>query len=374
MTKGTKPPAPPMHPFEVPLWHPPFRALDHLLGVFASPEYARVLAGRLLVAIIAGIGVGFLAYLALRNGIKKAECILLFIMYLLFTSSSTVCLPEHFGVSNGLLSIAFVAPLLTESVQIRTIILGILAVLTGGTTITNVLFPLGSLVDYWFKSMRVKLALLAAAIPAGLGVTLFSYWHSYSLHWVISGYSSFRLFRDPLRAAVYALYTLICPAVGPTPLVLRVPGWDMVSYEPAHDPLRLSYYLGIPATGPSYWNRVPLSHLLNGSNGLWLPAIGAAVWLALLVMCASKGLRDHETRASVRLLLGWILFNVIFHNIWGDEFFLYAPHWSWALMGLVVLGARRLSRPLIATMVVPIVVSQIYTLLAIKTALQSIVR
>ena len=26
-----------------------------------------------------------------------------------------------------------------------------------------------------------------------------------------------------------------------------------------------------------------------------------------------------------------------------DEFFVHLPHWSWALMGLVVLGARRLS-------------------------------
>jgi hypothetical protein len=362
------------HPLQTTLWRGPCRALDHLLGIFLPSEYAGVFAARLLVASVAGIGVGFLAFLALRVGIKSSQCLLLFIIYLLFTQSATVCLPEHFGISNGLLSIAFVAPLLTTSAQLRAIFLGALAILTGGTTITNVLFPLGSLVDYWFKSMRFKVGLLLAAIPAGLGVSLFCYRRSFTVHIMWSTFSHFRVLHYPLSAVAYTVFGLVSPAVGPTPLVLRVPGWDMVSYEPAHDPLRLSYYLGIPATGPSYWNRVPVSHLLNGGHYIWLPAIGAMVWLALLVMCASKGLRDHETRASVRLLLGWLLFNMILHNIWGDEFVLYAPHWSWALMGLVVLGARHLSRTLIATMIVPIVVSQIYTLLAIKTALQSIVR
>jgi hypothetical protein len=337
------------HPLEMTLWRGPCRALVHLLGAFLPLEDARVLAARLLVASVAGIGVGFLAFLALRMGIKSTQCLLLFTMYLLFTQSTTVCLPEHFGISNGLLSIAFVAPLLTTSDQLRAIFLGALAVLTGGTTITNVLFPLGSLVHYYFKSMRVKVGLLLAAIPAGLGVSLFCYRRSFTIHVMWAFHRNLRVLHHPLNAVVYTIFDLVCPAVGPTPHVMRSPGWDMVSYEPALEPLHLSYYFGIQA-------------------------LGAIAWVVLLFLSVSRGLRDDRTRPSVTLLLGWILFNVVLHNIWGDDVFLYGPHWSWALMGLIVLGARDLSRTLMATLLVPIVVSQMYTLLAIKSALQTIVR
>ncbi|HMD97605.1 MAG TPA: hypothetical protein VKM93_09790 [Terriglobia bacterium] len=352
-----------IHPLEVPLWRPPCRALFHLLTIFLPSDYAMVWAGRLLVAIIAGAGVGFMAFAALHNGLKLTQCILLFIMYLLFTTNSTVSIPEHFGISNGLLSIAFVVPFIVASARIRTTVLAALVVLCGGTTITNVLFPIGSLVHFYFKSMRLKVGLLLAAIPAALGAAYFLYKRSSSIHWFFSQYSNLRLLRHPLSAGVYAIYALVCPAVGPTPRILRFPGWDMVSYEPDREALRLSYYFGVPR---DYFH-------LNFAPGLtWLPAIGAAAWLALLLISVYQGLKGERTRSYVWLLLGWILFNIVFHNIWGDEFMLYAPHWSWALMGLVILGARDFSRRFIATMFVPIVISQIYTLLAIRSAVLAI--
>src|SRR5271165_5080219 len=60
-----KPPTPAIHPLEVPLWRPPVQALAHLLGSFLPAEYAGILAARLLVALMAGVGIGFLAFLAL---------------------------------------------------------------------------------------------------------------------------------------------------------------------------------------------------------------------------------------------------------------------------------------------------------------------
>ena len=56
-----------------------------------------------------------MAFLALQKWIKTIQLILLFIMYLLFTCNSTAALPEHFGISNGLLSIAFVIPIVASS-------------------------------------------------------------------------------------------------------------------------------------------------------------------------------------------------------------------------------------------------------------------
>ena len=338
-----------VHPLEVLLWRPPCRVLQHLLEIFMPADYAGLLAARLLVALVHGAGVGFLAFLALRMGVRLPQCILLFIIYLLFTSNATAALPEHFGISNGLLSIAFVVPMFLADVAMRTGFLVAMVVLCGGTTITNALYPLAALWQYAFKSMRARLTVLAAAIPVGLAMALVLYMKSYTIHHFVNAYSTLRLLHDPLRAGVYAIYTVLSPAVGPTPRIMREPGWDMVSYEPAHDVLRISYYFG-------------------------LQAIGAIAWLFLLVKCIVKGLQEERTRLYVWLPLGWVVFSAIFHNIWGDELLLFSPHWSWALMALVLLGARDLSLKFIATVFVPIVVSQVYTLFAIKAALETITR
>jgi hypothetical protein len=336
-----------VHPLEVLIWRAPCRALQHLLGMFLPFDYAGLLAARLLVAAVAALGVGFLAYLALHLGVKRIHLVLLFAMYLLFTSNTTLSLPEHFGISNGLLCITFVFPIVVASTELRAAGLAALLVLCGGTTITNVLFPLASFVRYCLRSTRSKMYAAAAAMAGGLGAALFLYLRSSTIHYFVGKYLSLRLFRDPLEAGVYAIYALVAPAIGPAPRMLRFPGWDMVSYEPALQPLHLSYYFGFQA-------------------------IGAIAWAILLGACISIALRDDRTRAYVWLPLGWLLFNIGFHNVWGDELFLYAPHWSWALMALVVLGARGLSTKFLAVTSVVVIACQIDTLFAIKHALQTI--
>ncbi len=338
-----------VHPLEIVFWRPPVRALEHLLEIFMPADYAGILAARLVVSFMHGLGVGFLAFLALRLGVKLPQCILLFIIYLLFTSNATGALPEHFGISNGLLSITFVVPIFLASSAATTGFLLAMVVLSGGTTITNALYPVAALWQYFFKSMRARLIVLAIVAPLGVAAALFLYMKSYVLHHFVNDYSTFRLLHDPLRAGVYAVYTFLSPAVGPTPLIMRVPGWDMVSYEPAHHVLRFSYYFG-------------------------LQAIGAIAWFALLFTCLARALRDETTRVYVWPPLGWILFSAVFHNIWGDELLLFSPHWSWALIALVILGARELSLKFVTAVFVPIVVSQIYTFLKIKSALETIYR
>jgi hypothetical protein len=349
MINDRRPPTLVVHPLELILWRPPCRALHTLLGLFLPADYASLLAARLLVAVIAGVGVGFMAFLALYNGIKTVQLLLLFIMYLLFTCNSTAALPEHFGISNGLLSIAFVFPIVAASLELKAIILAVLALLCGGTTITNVVFPAVSYLHYCVRSMRTKIYLATAAAVAGLGTFVFLYARTWTLSRFITRYSNLRLLHHPLKVGVYIICTLVTPAIGPSPHVLRLPGWDMVSYEPALEQFHISYYSGFQG-------------------------IGASAWIVLLLTCVYKALRDERIRAYMWLPLGWLLFNFVLHNMWGDEFVLYSPHWSWALMGLVILGARDLSRRFIVTISVPIVASQILTLFAIKQALQTIVR
>src|SRR5579864_2539229 len=91
-----------IHPLDVPLWRPPCRFLSYLLRIFLPPEYAVVLAARLIVALVAGLGVASLASLALRNGVAITQCVLLFIVYLLFTIQEIrdCHVRPHSGVSN----------------------------------------------------------------------------------------------------------------------------------------------------------------------------------------------------------------------------------------------------------------------------------
>jgi hypothetical protein len=346
-----KPDLPQIHPLQIALWRGPARVLSVIPGLFLHSDlrqYAvseQYIGARILVALIAGFGFALLALLALRKGLRTAECVALFLMYFLFTSTSTLCLPEHFGISNGLLTVAFVAPLLMASARARLLILGALTPLIGGTTVTNAIFPLLSFVQWGLKSARVRIAAIILGIPAALGAAYVLYHVSWNYRWFISTDMEWRIFRNPLSTAGYLVYFFIAPAIGPPPLISAQPLGPMLSYEPL--PLRL--YAGIPA-------------------------IGAVVWAVLLCRCAWKGYQTRDTRPAVMLLLGWILFNAIFHNIWGSELILYAPHWSWAMIALVLLGARHFSRRYVMTSAALVIACQIPTLLAIHTAVQSIAK
>jgi len=350
MTDNDKPAVNLIHPLDTFLWRPECRGIYHLLNVFLPPDDAAILAGRLFVGFVAGLGVGFMAFLALQTGMGTIQLIPLFVMYLLFSSNSTVALPEHFGVSNGLLSLSFVVPLLVTSTTLRTAFLAVMAILCGGTTVTNAIFPVWSFYHYIIKPLRQRLAIVVVAGSVALAACIFVYLKSYAIHFFVAFYMNHSVLHHPWRAVTYAIYSFICPAVGPSPRVYRSPGWDMVFYDSGGEPpLQVSSYFAVQG-------------------------IGALAWAALLVTSVYKGLQDSRTRQAVQLLLGWILFNIVLHNVWGVELFLYAPHWSWALMGLVILGARHLPRLATGLLVVPIIGCQIYTLLAIKSALQTIVQ
>jgi Family of unknown function (DUF6080) len=385
-----------IHPLEVFIWRPPYRVVHGLLRIVVPPDRAELVAARLLVALVAGAGVGLLAWLALAIGVGLPQCLLLFAMYLLFTSSSTIALPEHFGLSNGLLSTAFVIPILAANRRVSTAVLAALTVLCGGTTITNVFYPLCALYQWGLRSVRARLAILAAlvlALPLAIflfidsrkvvllytesdkeiasrvavlpryvpGITRW-YLKTTKLHGHLGDFLNLRLVRHPLDAGVYGLYAVVAPAVGPPPAVKVTKGAAMVTYESGQ---------------PLHWNP---NGFFTGSDRVsfrdyWgVQGIGAVLWIGLLLTCTARAFRDRRMRNLAWLPAGWILFSLVFHNLWGDELFLYAPHWSWALMGLVLLGARGLSRSATASVVIPIAAAQVYTLVQIRSALLTIVR
>jgi len=388
-----------IHPLEIYIWRPPYALVNGVMRPLVGADRAELLSARLLVALVAGAGVAALAWLALTMGVGLPQCLLLVAMYLLFSSSGTTALPEHFGLSNGLLSIAFVIPVVPIALanrRVTTALLAVLTVLCGGTTLSNVLYPLGALYRWSLESVRVKRAIVALGIVAlPLAVFLFIdsrkvvllytesdkdiaqrvavvpryipgvtrwYLKTTKLHGHVGDFLNLRLVRHPLDAAAYAAFAVIAPAVAPSPVVRPTKGWPMVTYESGR---------------PLHWDP---NGFFIGSDHLALldyrgvQALGAVLWTALLVLCTYRAFRDQRSRQLVWLPAAWILFSLVFHNLWGDELFLYAPHWSWALMALVLLGARRLSPLTTAAIVVPMAVAQIDTLIQLKNALLTIVR
>lgn len=338
-----------IHPLELLLWRGPCRALAHVAGLFASPEYARLFGPRMLVALLSGAGVGFMAYLALYLEIAPVSSALLLVSYLLFTNNTTISLPEHFGVTNGLLTMAFVVLIVVSNERLRNGLLVVLAVLCGGTSVTHGLLPGFCLFDSVIKSAKLKLRLALAAIPLGLLFSVVMYHISGTVHWFFGSYTTYRFPYHPWQTFVYSVYMLVLPAVGGTPF-LKIGTYEdhigkyMVTYEPMPKPLDFSYYFGIQG-------------------------VGAVLWLVLLAACIRFALRDSRTRQYVFVALAWILYNLVFYNVWGREVLLSAAAWSWTLMALVVLGARHLSTRFIAATVVPIAVCQVVTLHEIKNLL-----
>jgi hypothetical protein len=123
----------------------------------------------------------------------------------------------------------------------------------------------------------------------------------------------------------------------------------MVTYDPQPNPLDFSHYYGVQA-------------------------IGAILWLVLLARCIQVGFRDVKTRPYVSVAILWVLFSLVFYNLWGREPFLFSTAWSWTLMALVILGARHLSRVFTVGLILPIVACQLVTLHQIRSLLLSIPR
>jgi hypothetical protein len=328
-----------VHPFELAVWRPTCQAIQALLPRDArpikstAPTAAEALSGRILLAALAGLGVGSLGLLATATGSTPDRLALLFGMYLLFTSNVVVVLPESYGLSNGILSAAYVAPLFVRQALTQAALCLFGAVAAGGTTLTNGLFS-----PAWFlllrcRSRRARLGLGALAVIGAVVAliavrTLDLPAERYAQH-----YLQLRLLRDPVGAAGLALSGLVFPAIGPTPVVQYERN---ISYQPL---LETAYS--------------------------WLSGAGALSFAILLLVSTGLALRHPADRRYAYPLLFWIGLNLVFHNLWGDEFFLYSPHWSWALMGLIILGSRQLRLPILALFIVPIVAGQVSTLLGI---------
>jgi hypothetical protein len=317
-----------------------------------------ILLGKLLNALAGAVGTGALFYTAIGRGLDWFRCTLLLPVYLLFTANLLAALPEHFGLSTGLLAVCWAVYASGMTPRRKVVWLAGLSVAAGGVTLTNFLFPAVCLAWVWWTHRGepwarsawlvwpLRLGVLAVLLAFGLAVTLV-------MHGIMTRrpllfadsmrYLNWRLFRDPAGAVEYSLAGLVFPAIGPVPHVTTAPqGQDlpMVSYEP------ITFSAYTPAT-----------------------TVALTAWLLLLSACAAAAVHQPARRSLALPLFAWLAFNLLFHNVWADEFFLFSTHWSWALMALVLTGATGIPRWLVLGLVLAIVPGQIVALLSIRASL-----
>ena len=157
---------------------------------------------------------------------------------------------------------------------------------------------------------------------------------------IVTRFVNARVVHDASAVVNVLAAVAVYPAVAPSP---RVAGPDVTRHL-TYEPLRLRDYDAI--------------------NG-----VGAIAWLILLLASARRAWEVVRPREVLLMPIGWLLFNTLFHSMWGDEFFLYTPHWSWALMGLVMLGAGSLRPSFVLVLSVLVGLGQVHTLRLILAAL-----
>jgi len=326
------------HPAFFLVWRPVGLALTFVLRPLAGATAGAVLAAQILVCSMAAAGAGALFMIARRAKTPRSAAIVPIVLMILSTATVLVVVPEHWAMAQGMmLSACCLVTLPGKPGRARIAVLGLLCVLIAGTTITNavfgllLLFPLAS-----SAGIRVRIGRLVPWLAAaGVAALLLAGWGLSRLPHV-AGFLNLRLYESPLLAISYMAFGLIGPIVGPVPHQ----GLQRQHLTLSYEPFSFAMY------SPMQW-------------------IGVIAWTVLLLTCAVHAFRDRDTLPVAAFLAAWIGFNLLFHNLWGDEYFLYSAHWAWALIALATLGMRHLRSRLVVPLTLAVVAGQITTLLTI---------
>jgi hypothetical protein len=356
------------HPAAKYLWSALGRPLRQALEWRYPAKNAQLLAAMMVLALLGGLGTAALIFAAVRLGTPWPVCCLVLPAYWGFTAQVCAVVPEYFGIVGFLLSLAFAMYCSRMGTRGKCLGLAVVGILAFLTTTTMVLFPLLCLahvlfdragVDPWRWSWqhkkRLSLVGLLVIVLAGLVFARFRLgggWKAFGLSSsgpIVGWFQRGRVW-PPDQAVSYVTLSFIYPAVGPDPQVVSVhPISKAFDRDPVltYDPWSIADY------------------------GLW-NGLGAVVWAILLGWCVVIAIRDRACRTAALILLEWIAFNIAFHLVWGDEYFLYSVHWAWALFMLVLIGVRGIRWPLLAAAVLLICIGQGSTMVLIRGALDQI--
>lgn len=335
------------HPLIYPLWTLPLHHLAQAGSAVVPPRVTAVIMSRLLVAITAGIGFGVLASTLVRRGLSPLRAFVFTTLTGVANGHTLAAIPDHFGLSVGLIAICFAIGLSDRPDQSKLRCLAILAPVVLGITITNALLPIGLIVlllvmrnkMHW-KRRHGLIALIGIGIFLAIaGVVIRTPSIHNRIQERISLYLNLRLVTDFPSAMGYMIRGWTDAVVAPTPVVLRnnLERLPMLTYEREDGPR-------------PFWPHEPLQ------------SVGSLVWLGLLIWGTYQAWRDAANRWIVFGAGGWAIGNGLFHNLWGDEYFLYTPHYSIALLVLAAMGFRTMPGKIFYPSIVVVLISALDTL------------
>lgn len=346
------------HPLLYPIWTWPL----HRLAIRLEPTLARELTvtwvSRLGIATVAGLGFGLLIFALGSRGQHWFGCLALALLVVVVNGHAIAAIPDHFGLSTGLIAACFAVKLASGNERRKLLLFSLLAIAMFGVTITNVLLPLLLMSDILlrrhghFLKRRIGVLCVIVIFVVAVAVALLV-WNSPAIRARISErvemYLNWRIVDQPVKAMEYTARGVIDCAVAPAPksTLENLDHLPMLTYEP-----RESVFAS--------WPYDPIQ------------TIGAFAWLFLLL----NGIRAAFLRREIRFvsvaISFWLVYNAAFHNLWGDEFFLYSPHSTGPLLLLAAFGFDRLPKWLLFVMVASIMTAALHTLLIFHSMINEI--
>lgn len=346
------------HPLIYPLWTRPLHTLTRWISPTFDPATTATFVSRLLVAIAAGLGIGATARALVERDLHPDRTIAFTLLAVVANGHTLAAIPDHFGFSVGIIGLAFATLLTERSVRFRAIALAILAPLAFGITITNIFLPLGLIAVLVVHDCRASIrrwhviAAVLTIVAVGCAVRAITTTPSIQarLRERVSLYLNLRLVDDPLAALGYSARGVVDAAVAPTPRVLRnnLDRMPMLTYESETGPRPFGPHDAIQTTG-------------------------ALVWIGLLGWGTRAGWNDAALRPATLGALGWTAGNAAFHNVWGDEYFLYTPHFALPLMTVAAFGFRALPARVFYPSIVVVAGAALHTLRQYQLLLNGIV-
>jgi hypothetical protein len=218
-----------------------------------------------------------------------------------------------------------------------------LMILIIGTTTSNIIFCLiltlflihkhGLLFVIFSKQTMPWWLVSITSLCLGVIIFIYQRWErltntdNFTLRWL-----NYRLIEQPLDAIFYTVSSFFYPLVAPSP-----------SHSGEH--IKAVHLCLEP------WGISQITWFYGGA----MLCLGGLYFIAI-----KQILKVTEYRSVLIVALLWVLFNCLFHNMWGDEFFLYTVHWSFSLMIVLFFAAIKLSSKNLFFLLMPIYTNQFY--------------
>jgi hypothetical protein len=368
LTMRTSAPISLKHPLARELWWPIGAVARNLLEPLMPADAAKSIAACLAMALFASFGVLACVLAAGAFGVGTSRLLALLPVSILSTANVVTLIPEYYGISYFLLSATFLAAIALRG-RTRTVLLLVLTGLLAATTVTNMVFGVlcllmternarwDRLASLIVRTIAVSLALAFTVLLVAAATGFTSRYQDAERNTAPQDQSTGSILRSlrlgriatPDRLVTYSGLAAVYPVVAPTPHIASVHPF----------PPLLRQHIVSPPDG-----RLDLSYdpwairdygVING--------ISAVAWLAFLSWSVVALLRaGTEARTALAVLALWICGNILVHLLWGDEMFMYSPHWSWALAAIPLLAAKWVPLPALAGISMTIAVGQAATL------------